>query len=73
MSWIVLYFLIKVSFFERYEVVYKKDVPRIVLSTTKFIIFVCAFLSIVVFVLGQSILSILTLGGLCKYMFEKMS
>lgn len=64
MSWIVLYFLIKVSFFERYEVVYKKDVPRIVLSTTKFIIFVCAFLSIVVFVLGQSILSILTLGGL---------
>ena len=64
MSWVVLYFLIKVSFFERYEVVYKKDVPRIILSTTKFIIFVCAFLCIVVFVLGESILSILTLGGL---------
>lgn len=64
MSWIVLYFLIKVSFFERYVIVYKKDVPRIILSTTKFIIFVCAFLSIVVFVLGESILSILTLGGL---------
>jgi len=64
MTWGVFYYLIRVSFFERYKHVYKKEVPRIVLVTTKFLIFVCAFLSIIVFVLGQSILSILALGGL---------
>jgi len=64
LSWAVFYYLIKVTFFERYKHVYKKDVPRIVLISTKFFIFVCAILSIIVFVLGQSILSIVALGGL---------
>jgi small-conductance mechanosensitive channel/CRP-like cAMP-binding protein len=64
LSWAVFYYLIKVSLFERYKHVYKKEIPRIVLVTTKFLIFVCALLSIIVFVLGQSVLSILALGGL---------
>jgi small-conductance mechanosensitive channel/CRP-like cAMP-binding protein len=64
LSWGVFYSLIKASVFERYKHVYKKEVPRIILVTTKFLIFICAFLSIVVFVLGQSVLSIVALGGL---------
>ena len=61
--WGVFYYLIKASFFERYKHVYKKEVPRIVLITTKFLLFICGLLSIIVFVLGQSILSIVALDG----------
>jgi len=64
LSWWVFYYLVKVTFFERYKRVYKKDVPRIVLTTSKFLIFLCALLSLVVFVLGRSALSIVALGGL---------
>jgi CRP-like cAMP-binding protein len=64
LSWGIFYYLIKVSFFDRYKYVYKKDVPRIAVMSTKFFIFVAAILSIIVFVLGQSIFSLVALGGL---------
>lgn len=64
LSWAVFYYLVKVSLFERYRHVYKKDVPGIAVITTKFLIFACAVLSVIVFVLGQSILSLVALGGL---------
>lgn len=64
LSWVFFYYLLKASFFEKYKHVYKKDVPRIILMITRFLIFVCAVLSVIVFVLGQSILSIMALGGL---------
>ncbi|MCE3231557.1 MAG: hypothetical protein K0R52_1485 [Alphaproteobacteria bacterium] len=64
LSWGLFYYLINASVFERYKHIYKKDVPQIVLVITKFLIFVCGVLSIVVFVLGKSVLSIVALGGL---------
>jgi small-conductance mechanosensitive channel/CRP-like cAMP-binding protein len=64
LSWSVFYYLVKVSLFERYKRVYKKEVPRIILMATKFFTFFFAALSIVVFVLGQSVLSIVAFGGL---------
>ena len=44
--------------------VYKKSIPRIVVIVTRFLIFVGAYLSVIVFVLNQSILSFVALGGL---------
>lgn len=63
-SWVFFYYLLKMSLFERYKHVYKKEIPRIVLMITRFLTFICAFLSVIVFVLGQSILSFVALGGL---------
>lgn len=63
-AWLFFYFFIKVAVFDRYKHAYRKEIPRIVYFTTKFLIFVCAVLSIIVFVLGQSVLSIVALGGL---------
>lgn len=64
LGWFSLYFLIKFSFLARYKSLYKRDVPRLLLISIKFLIFSGAFLSIVVFVLGQSVFSIFALGGL---------
>ena len=64
LAWVSFYYLLKSSFFEKYKYVYKKEIPRIVLMVTRFLIFVSAVLSVIVFVLGQSILSIMALGGL---------
>jgi small-conductance mechanosensitive channel len=64
LAWVFFYYLLKTLFFEKYKHVYKKDIPRIVLMITRFFVFVSAILSVIVFVLGQSILSIMALGGL---------
>jgi small-conductance mechanosensitive channel/CRP-like cAMP-binding protein len=64
LSWITLYVLIKAIFFDRYKRLFKRDVPRIVFMTTKLLIFVAIILSIIVFVLGKSIFSLVALGGL---------
>lgn len=64
LAWVFFYYLLKSSFFERYKHVYKKELPRIVLIITRFFIVVSAVLSVIVFVLGQSIFSIMALGGL---------
>jgi potassium efflux system protein len=64
LAWVFFYYLLKASFFERYKHVYKKEIPRIVLMITRFLVLVSAVLSVIVFVLGQSIFSIMALGGL---------
>jgi small-conductance mechanosensitive channel len=64
LEWFTFYYLIKISIFSRYKQVYKKSVPRIILIMTRFLVFVGAYLSVVVFVLNQSILSFVALGGL---------
>lgn len=64
LSWVFFYYLLRVSFFEKYKEVYQKEIPRIILMVTRFLIFVFAVLSVIVFVLGQSVLSIMAMGGL---------
>lgn len=64
LSWVFFYYLLKALFFERYKYIYKKEIPHIVLAMTRFLIFICAVLSVIVFVLGKSALSIMALGGL---------
>lgn len=64
LSWSIFYYLIKITIFDRYKRVYKKEVPRIALISTKFFVFIFTVLSIIVFVFGKSILSIVALGGL---------
>jgi len=63
-SWSVFYYFVKISFFERYKAVYHREIPRIISFLAKMLIFICAALSIVVFVIGQSVLSIFAVGGL---------
>jgi potassium efflux system protein len=64
LSWMTFYYFLKKAFFERYKSVYKKDLPRIILFITRIIMFLGTVLSIIVFVLGQSIFSIVAVGGL---------
>ncbi|MEI8295614.1 MAG: mechanosensitive ion channel family protein [Alphaproteobacteria bacterium] len=58
MIWGTLYYFIKISFFAHYKFVYEKDIPPIVVTVIKFILLVCTFLSIMVFVLGKNVFSI---------------
>lgn len=64
LAWVSFYYFLKASFFEKYKHIYKKEIPHIVLMSTRFLTLIAAVLSVIVFVLGKSIFSIMALGGL---------
>lgn len=62
--WAILYLLIKVTVFDKYQEKHQLEAPRIFVTISRFLFIVFAILSIMVVVFDQSLMSVATLGGL---------
>lgn len=62
--WLIIYQLIRVAIFHRYKEKNEREIPFIFVSMTRFILFILAGLSVIVFVFQGSIYSFVALSGL---------